>query len=148
MPPIVNFIVLNEANKHRIVCEIVEKLYTAGKRTIVHVTEESEGQKLDQMMWSWKQNSFVPHLYCNEVNQEFTEPVIIAKSIIKTDRFDSLLLVQPADIKIIQTFDTVFDFAEKYDLALVKKSRERYKLYQQENFKLNTYQPGEYLHAE
>ena len=75
------------------------------------------------------------------------EPVILTTNIDSAADYDTLLLVDPLPLETVSKFSTVIDFAEKYDSQGIELSRERYKLYKDKNFPINTLQPGEFLHT-
>ena len=140
--------VINISNKQRIICDLTEKCYNSGKYIVLHTDNEDEGKRYDNLLWTWKQSSFIPHVYTKTLSDPFDESVVISNQIKKNPKYDILLMDYPASLDVIKQFNLVIDFAEKYDLARLKKSRERYKLYQQEKMKVTTMQPGEFFHAD
>ena len=54
-------------------------------------------------------------------------------------------MFDPAPIHVLQEFDLVIDFAEKYNLALLKKSRERYKDYTNKGWQVDSMPSGHFL---
>ena len=69
------FIVLNSSIKHRVVCDIAEKCYLTEKSAIINLESIDEGKKLDNLIWTWKQSSFIPHNYVEELTQKYQEPI-------------------------------------------------------------------------
>ncbi|MCK4754438.1 MAG: DNA polymerase III subunit chi, partial [Calditrichia bacterium] len=55
------FIVLKSAVKSRIVCDLAEKCYLNNRRIVIYTNSEEECNKFDSLLWTWKQQSFVPH---------------------------------------------------------------------------------------
>ncbi|HVN75182.1 MAG TPA: DNA polymerase III subunit chi [Thermoanaerobaculaceae bacterium] len=58
------------------VCQLVERLYTSGKRVAVWVSDRGKAAVLDQYLWTFSQNSFVPHALCDG-GGEADEPVAV-----------------------------------------------------------------------
>ena len=42
-------------------CRLAERVYAEGRRVYVHVASEQEAQYMDDLMWSHKPESFLPH---------------------------------------------------------------------------------------
>ncbi len=42
-------------------CRLAERVYAEGRRVYVHVASEQEALYLDDLMWSYKPESFLPH---------------------------------------------------------------------------------------
>jgi DNA polymerase-3 subunit chi len=141
----IRFLVLEVKNKHKLVCEIAEKYYYAGKKVLVQVKDADEGEELDRLLWIWKQASFVPHVYTQRLTYKILEPVVLTSQIENNPGFDILLLVHPAPLETLLKFEQVIDFAEKYDPHLLNSSRARFKSYRENKIKVKTCQPGEFL---
>ncbi|MFC2089107.1 DNA polymerase III subunit chi [Calditrichota bacterium] len=142
------FITLSVANKMRVVCDLIENEYMNGRRVIVNVADESEGKSLDQMLWSWKQSSFIPHAFVPELLDQSDDPVLITDNLYTNLSYDTLILVSPLPVEKFDWFHTVIDFAEKYNPTKIVADRDRFKLYRDKNIILETHNPGEYLHKE
>lgn len=60
----VDFYVLPEAGERTrqlLACRLAEKAYTLDHRVYVHVADAVGVERLDELLWTFKQNSFVPH---------------------------------------------------------------------------------------
>jgi DNA polymerase IIIc chi subunit len=141
------FIVLNSAVKSRIVCDLAEKCYLNDRRIVIFSNNEDECKKYDTLLWTWKQQSFVPHKYLEILSENHREPIVLTRQIDLTSDYDTVLLIDPLPLETIRKFSMVIDFAEKYDAEGIELSRERYKVYKQHNFNIKTLQPGEFLHS-
>ena len=140
------FITLNVANKNRVVCDITEKEYESGNKAVIYVADEKEGKILDDMLWSWKQSTFIPHNFSESLQTAEKDPVIISTNISDSINYDTLILVQPTEPDICRIYKKVIDFAEKYNPTKLETDRKRYKLYRDQKFKLEALNPGEFLH--
>ena len=45
----------------RTTCRIAEKAFTAGHRIHIHMNSEKDCEKLDALLWTFRDRSFVPH---------------------------------------------------------------------------------------
>jgi DNA polymerase-3 subunit chi len=143
----VSFIVLNSAIKSRIVCDLAEKCYQDGKRLVIFSATIEGGSSLDTMLWTWKQQSFIPHKYTDSLQQAHEEPVVLTSDLQSAADYSTLLLYDPAPLEKLKQFSNIIDFAEKYDEQALQASRDRYKTYRDHNFTIETVQPGEFLHS-
>ena len=147
MTPEVIFIVLNSAVKQRTVCDLAEKLFLSRKRVAIHVADKQEGEMFDKLLWTWKQASFIPHKYIDQLSTPLEEPVVITPQIAATADYDALVLAAPADKEVTDRFPVILDFADKFDQARLLESRERYRLYRSYQYQLVDMQPGEFFAA-
>jgi DNA polymerase III subunit chi len=63
-PTRVDFYVLDEASdpaRLKLACRLAEKAYLAEHRVLVWHTDPAELQKLDELLWTFSDRSFVPH---------------------------------------------------------------------------------------
>jgi DNA polymerase-3 subunit chi len=141
------FIVLNSAVKSRIVCDLAEKCYLDNQRIVIYAENVNECKNIDMLLWTWKQQSFIPHMFLDSLSEPHQEPVIITSLIEANADYSTLLLVDPLPLAVVSQFPTVIDFAEKYEAQALESSRERYKIYRDQNFKIETMPPGEFLHT-
>ncbi len=42
-------------------CRLAEKVYTQGQRLYIHSLSEQQAAQLDDLLWSFRQGSFIPH---------------------------------------------------------------------------------------
>jgi DNA polymerase III subunit chi len=140
------FLTLSVANKLRIVCDVVYNEFSHGNKVVINVSDENEGKTLDNMLWSWKQSSFIPHNFTASLTDNNQDPVLITTDVSENISYDTLVLVQPAELEICYNYKRVIDFAEKYNPTKLETDRKRYKLYRDKKYKIETLNPGEFLH--
>jgi DNA polymerase III subunit chi len=145
---LIRFLVLNSDTRQKLICEVAEKFYSAGKKVIIRVKDAEEGNEIDRLLWIWKQSSFVPHLFTQHLNYTIPEPVVLTTQIEANPGFDILMLADPVPLDTVLKFAQVIDFAEKYDTTLLNLSRNRFKLYREHKLKIETWQPSEFLAAD
>ena len=118
------FIELSVSNKVKYVCDIVEVFYSANVHVDIYCAQKKETVMLDQLLWSWKQDSFIPHAQAEERDDE---PVILHSAEISGNGNGALIVFDPVDSNLFSDFKYVIDFAELYDKERLQASRKRYK---------------------
>ncbi len=64
--PTVDFYLLNsiiQEDVYRFVCRLVDKAYLLQKKIYIQVNSDEEGQRLDELLWTFRDISFIPHGY-------------------------------------------------------------------------------------
>ena len=79
MPPSqIYFVETPSEGQRRLLCQWVERFYEEGKRVQVVVDSTMAAQHLDQMLWTFSQESFVPHsIFAFNKSSDLIEPVVI-----------------------------------------------------------------------
>ena len=127
----------NEA-RTRLACQLIEQLYQQQKSVFVQVDSESAALHLDDLLWTFKDQAFIPHEICTPDSP--SAPVI--KILIGTDR--SPTHVQPTLINLTEhmpaQMEGVTQLIEIVDAEPAHKqaARERYKQYRELGHQLET----------
>jgi DNA polymerase III subunit chi len=122
--PIVLFIELKIASKDKYVCEITEKLFQNNMSTVIFCSENA--RQLDNLLWTWKQESFIPHCISNEAGS-VNGQVLICTSDESLPGAEALILHDPLPIETLKNYKLIIDFAEIYHSDKKLESRRRFK---------------------
>lgn len=145
----VYFIDLPVNNKPRYVCDITEKIYSSKLSCTIYCAAEQSAQLLDKLLWTWKQESFVPHTICpsTPISDTLPEPILITSKLPIEHQTDALILFDPPeDRTLFSSYRIIIDFAETYDEVKIKQSRKRYKdLLDSGEYELNYLKLSEFL---
>ena len=123
----VNFHNLERAEKDRAVCRLAHQYYEGGRKVLVLVGSEEQAKRLDALLWTFSQSSFIPHRTWDDGSDPGLDRVLIARDQKRPEDFDVLILGAPASPPFLRNFTEVADFAEKHDPELLAESRKRYK---------------------
>ncbi len=130
----IEFVKLDRPERARVLCELAEEFYLAGRRVLVVVQDDNQGVTLDQFMWTWKQGAFIPHAYENGSVECHDEPVVIVASEENPNGAEVLLMGSPCNLDFVRHFRHVIDFAEAFDETRLEVSRARFKEYREHGF--------------
>lgn len=111
MPGSVVVHTLSGAKKAREVCRLVEALYLAGKRVVVFLDDAGRATILDDMLWTFSPEAFVPHVLWD--GGEVEEPVAIVAGRLANPNRATVLVVAGA----LQPSAEVAAFEEIHDVV-------------------------------
>ena len=140
----VDFYILDndsEDARLRLACRIVDKATQQDQHVFVNSTSDGEAQKLDELLWTFSQGSFIPHKIVRDaVETAPREPVVIGLHQQPVGERWQLLINLAADVP--DFFSRYERVAEVVDGNAVRReqSRERYRFYRDRGYKLNTHQ--------
>ncbi len=89
----------------------------------------TEAAELDQHLWVYREEAFVPHEVCDDATR-LLDPearVVIVTRDVRTIAADILLQLAPTDLAFAREFDTVIDIVDHGDQARLDASRARYR---------------------
>lgn len=125
----------------RLACRIVEKATQLDRHVFVHSSSDDEARKLDELLWTFSQDSFIPHrVVQGEPETPPKEPVLIgAAQPPASGRWEVLVNLA---VEVPEFFSRYERVAEVVDANAVRReqSRERYRFYRDRGYKLNTHQ--------
>ena len=130
----VRFAKLERQEKARLLCELAEAQFRAGKRVLIRVQDENQAVTLDRFMWTWDKGSFLPHACDNGSVDCLEEPIVITAGENNPNAAKVLIMGQPCSQAFIARFELAIDFAEVYDKDLAARARERFRNYRDAGF--------------
>ena len=57
----VDFYILASGSRERTACKLSEKAYSLGNRVYIHTETVKQTQQIDELLWTFRDGSFVPH---------------------------------------------------------------------------------------
>jgi DNA polymerase-3 subunit chi len=130
----------DEARLH-LACKIVDKATQLDHHVFVNSMSDDEAQKLDELLWTFSQGTFIPHRVVRaELDKPPPEPVLIGVNHAPgPGRWDVLINLAAEVPEFFSRYERV---AEVVDANAVRReqSRERYRFYRDRGYKLNTHQ--------
>ncbi len=122
-------------------CKIVDKATQQDRHVFIHSTSDDEALKLDALLWTFSDGSFIPHrIVRGEIEKAPLEPVLIGVNQAPGSGRWDVLINLAADVP--EFFSRYERVAEVVDANAVRReqSRERYRFYRDRGYKLNTHQ--------
>jgi DNA polymerase-3 subunit chi len=137
------YILANDSDEARLrlACRIVDKATEAEQHVFINATSDTEAQKLDELLWTFSQGSFIPHKIVRDgIDVAPIEPVVIGLNRGPLGERWDLMINLAAEVP--EFFSRYRRVAEVVDGNETRRaaSRDRYRFYRDRGYTLNTHQ--------
>ena len=88
-------------------CEIAEQTYAQGERLQINAIDEEQAARLDDLLWTYKPDNFVPHGLWKSMDNESAQPVVITTRKERVPGIASLLTMDYCPVEMVQQFSKV-----------------------------------------
>ena len=121
----ITFYILEDVDTTRanlFLCDLIEKKYAPDKHIYIHTATEQEAKTLDELLWTHRVHSFIPHHISGD-NSIRSSPIEIGFQAIPEN---------------LSKFNEIIEFVPS-DSEKQAQARERYKYYRQKGFNITTH---------
>jgi DNA polymerase-3 subunit chi len=120
-----------------IACRLLEKAYLKGHKVFVHCSHQQDAERLDELLWTFKDDSFIPH---NLQGEGPEPPPAIQIGYDKEPRgFNDILVNLSTEIPTFHTkFKRIIELVASNE-EQKEASRVRYKEYRAKGYSLHTH---------
>ncbi|HDY84997.1 hypothetical protein LCGC14_0788170 [marine sediment metagenome] len=118
-------------------CRLIEKAYKQGHQIYIHTDDLEQADQINQTLWSFRADSFVPHQLADESSATDC-PVLIGYNTKPPRLMDLLINLATEQPIFFSQFERVAEFIND-DKQLKLMGRERYRFYQQRGYELTTH---------
>jgi DNA polymerase-3 subunit chi len=143
----IDFYILRSASDDArldVACRIAEKAMLREQHVFICPESQGEARRLDALLWTFSQGSFVPHrIVTGDEREQPPEPVLIGRGAESsteplTERWDVLINLST---EVPEFFSRYARLAEVVDAAEPRRERgrERYRYYRDRGYTLNTH---------
>jgi DNA polymerase-3 subunit chi len=129
--------------KARLICSYAQRAYEGGLTLALHVPDEREARELDEALWTFAQDAFIPHVRLEEARDPLIEPVVLFSG--EPGELESDVLVLSVDGELpdwFGRFPHIRDFAVLYDEALRQAGRRRYAACKAAGYRMSMVKPA------
>jgi DNA polymerase-3 subunit chi len=144
MPPIrIDFYLLASEEDHArglIACRLLEKAYIKGHKVYVLCKDKKDAEYIDELLWTFKEDSFIPHNLQGE-GPEPPPPIQIGYEREPRGFNDILINLSDAIPSFYSKFKRVMELVPNVDV-IKNQSRIRYKDYKAKGCELFVHQMG------
>lgn len=136
----IDFYVLPNADpteRSLLACKLAGKAYSQGLKVYIHTPSASDTQHLDDLLWTFRDNSFLPHAIHSAATDD-AAPILLGHDHEPTDHTDVLINLGTDIPLFFSRFDRVTELVDQRPDYLAQ-SRERYQFYKERGYELNTH---------
>jgi len=116
-----------------LVCELAKRAFESGQSTLILARSADEADALDEKLWEFDENAFIPHQLAGDDDDAITPVLIVAPG---AQTLDRPLVINLRDECAPGLFERVLEVVPA-DEAQRLGSRERWKTYKAAGFEVN-----------
>ena len=134
----VDFYVLESGTQDtlfRFICRLTEKAWRKGNRIFMHCQDKSMASKLDKLLWTYRDISFLPH---SIIDQQENCPISIGAAVTPSKSYDLLINLDVSVPDFFSRFTRVIETTGVDDQHR-EFARDRYRFYQQRGYPMETH---------
>ena len=138
--PQIDFYVLQEQStggRLKLACRIVEKAYRLGHRIYVRTGSADDTNILDDLLWTFSQNSFVPHQLSTESDSR-ESPVVIGEHPPAAEGTDVVISVADDPVSDFTAYPRIVEIVG-YEDDEKASGRNRFRYYREHGVEPNTH---------
>ncbi len=118
-------------------CEIAEHTYAQGDRLQIIAIDEEQAARLDDLLWTYKPDNFVPHgLWKSMDDESAAQPVVITTRKERVPGIASLLTMDYCPVEMVRQFSTVIHVVVVDNQERLEASRRYWTLLKDAGFSL------------
>lgn len=139
----VDFYVLTNSvteGKLRYTCRLAHRIYTLGKSAYIQAPSEDQAQRLDDLMWTFDQSTFLPHQRQGVLHDDGPQaPITVGHEPPPEDRLADVFISLLEDVPVYaDRFNRVAELVDN-DPVDKQSARDRFRKYRERGFELETH---------
>jgi DNA polymerase-3 subunit chi len=138
----VDFYILEDNQRDQFVCRLAEKIYSQGRTVYIHTESDEQSRHIDQLLWTFREGSFIPHHYNCDPDAATTEqqssPVEIGSGELGEHHNEVLINLATEVPLIFSRFERVAEIIPQSDPAR-SSGRERFRFYRDRGYPLQSH---------
>lgn len=139
--PEVNFYILptrTELERLQFACKLAEKVYRSGQFCYLLTENERQGKTLDDLLWTFRPGSFVPHRVYTGSATATADSVLIG-TFTAPDQWRTVIInLSSGNVENVKDCERILEILDDNE-AVKAEGRRRYKHYQKAGFTINTH---------
>jgi len=117
-------------------CEIAEDNYVQGRKLQITAYDLEQAERLDDLLWTFKPDSFLPHALLIGSLDESPHPVVITTSKEAVKGMDSLLMMGYSEVDLVSQFSRAIHLVVTDNQDRLDNSRRYWTLLKDAGFSL------------
>lgn len=114
-----NFYQVNDIDSNSL-APLLFKIIEQNKKVLIYCEDLAKIKELDNSLWSFGRNKFLPHITIFDKNFEFPrQPILLTNEQINSNQADYLILLNQAPLEFTKQFSRIFYFYCNNDNFLI-----------------------------
>ena len=118
-------------------CRLADKAYRLGHRVYIHTESPEQTQELDTLLWTFQQNSFVPHGTVQDAGD--SKPPVLLSHDTEPDASQVMINLAAEVPLFFSRFERVAELVNA-DNTVRQQGRSRYSFYKERGYPLRTHE--------
>jgi DNA polymerase-3 subunit chi len=132
----ITFVEVTASRMEMQACEIAEHTYAQGERLQIIALDEEQAVRLDDLLWTYKPDTFVPHGLWKSMDNDSDQPVLITTRKEPVPGIASLLTMDYCPVEMVQQFSQVIHVVVVDNQERLEASRRYWTLLKDAGFSL------------
>jgi DNA polymerase III subunit chi len=128
----------DETARLRVVCRLADKIFGLGQQLHIHTADAQQAQKLDRLLWTFQDISFLPH---SLAGSESAGPITVGHDNAPAAGGDVLINLAPDTPHFFSRFERVAEVVDEQP-EVRAAGRTRYRFYRDRGYPLQHHQLG------
>ena len=125
-------------SRYSFACRLAEKAYRLNNKVHIHTVNQTDAARIDDLLWTFRDGSFVPHDIQNDSNSARRSPVTIASGDVDIEPCDLLINLCDEIPAFAEAFPRVAELVSS-DEPSKQESRKRFTAYRDQGHTLETH---------
>lgn len=120
--------------KRTAICQTIVQQFEEGRRVLVAAPNEKVAKYIDQLLWSYPPESFIPHLMAGSA---CNVPVVIARGTQNLNKAKVVLNLCPQPSPLSNEVETVYELLDETDPGKKAVALQKQQAYQAQGFQVS-----------
>ena len=137
----IRFYHMERSNLEQTLPALVNKALQNGHKIIIKASNENDLEKLNEHLWTYNPNSFLPHGSAKD-GHNAAQPVYLTIKDENPNEADVLILTQGAQSESLKDYKLVCEMLDGHNGEQIASARTRWKSYKEDGFEISYWQQG------
>ncbi len=138
----IRFYHLERQSQDQVLPTLLAKALDGGHRIVVKTADDSQTQRLNEYLWTYNPDNFLPHGSKKDGNAEL-QPIWLSSKDENPNSADVLIVTQGSETAMSSDFSLCCEMLDGHDGDAIKAARARWKDYKEDGHSVTYWQQGE-----
>ena len=116
-------------------CKLTEKAWQQGHKILIHTDSAEHSHALDDMLWTFKEGSFIPHAILGESIDD-DQPILISHQDLTCDNIQLMINLSSQPASSDSNYTRIAEIVNQ-DPQRKLSGREHYKVYREKGYEMH-----------